>query len=205
MAPRYSAEVCEKDYPQYKDSTYKKVRLNASTWCTASLLTFVSQTWENIVHPGDHEGFERTFSKDMAQYIFAPASSSVTDVASFPKSSPADDGNPTLIPTSILLDPSVHHTFLIRTPKKAVPSYHRLCYPGAETGFDYFDPEEAGYSELRRLFDFVRSKGERQPMVVESEQLLAAPEKVLSKWCEEVQVPFDVSMLEWSEGTREHL
>lgn len=66
----------------------------------------------------------------MAQYVFAPLDSNVTSVDSFGGEGSIQPPNPTLIPTETLLDPSVVHTFLIRTPEKAIPSYHRLCYPG---------------------------------------------------------------------------
>lgn len=54
----------------------------------------------------------------------------------------------TLVPTDQLLAPHIRHTFLFRSPAKAVPSYYRLCIPpaSAKTGFEYFDPE--GMSHL---------------------------------------------------------
>ncbi|KAI5476726.1 hypothetical protein MNV49_007316 [Pseudohyphozyma bogoriensis] len=161
---------------------------------------FGPETWHNIVTAPSPN--TRTFSKDMAQYIFAPPSATSTSAASF-SSHHTTPTNPTLIPTSLLLDPSIHHTFLIRTPEKAVPSYHRLCYPGSETGFEYWDPEEAGYLELRKLFEFLRSEG-MEPEVIDSEDLLKKPEEVMSGWCERAGVEFEKSMLEWNEGTREH-
>lgn len=163
-----------------------------------------SQTWDNIVSPSSTgPQHVRTFSKDMAQYIFPqPLTSNTSPAASFGPSQL--DGNPTLIPTASLLDPSICHTFLIRTPQKAIPSYYRLCYPGAPTGFDFFDPREAGYEELRKLFNFLRSQGQ-EPLVLESEDLLREPETVMKEWCDHVGISFDPSMLEWNEGTREHL
>lgn len=55
----------------------------------------------------------------MAQYIVPPKSAANT-TPSLPSSS--KDGNPTVIPSELLLHPDVHHTFLVRTPEKAVPS-----------------------------------------------------------------------------------
>lgn len=137
----------------------------------------------------------------MAQYIFNRASD--TSVKSVPSYGPVEPSNPTLIPTEALLDPSIVHTFLIRTPAKACPSYHRLCYPGAPTDFEFYDPEEAGYRELRLLFDFLRSKG-RDPLILDAEDLLANPQDTMRKWCETVEVEFDPAMLEWKVGTQEH-
>ena len=140
----------------------------------------------------------------MAQYIFPPTYSSIKSVPSLPKK--RGDSNPSLIPSHLLLDPSIIHTFLIRTPVKACPSYYRLCQPPASavTGFHYYDPQEAGYRELRLLFDFLRSEG-RDPLIVESEELLKHPVEVMKMWCEEVEIEFNESMLSWSEGSKEHL
>ncbi|SCZ99579.1 BZ3500_MvSof-1268-A1-R1_Chr3-1g06118 [Microbotryum saponariae] len=202
ISKRYSPEQCAKEFPHYAEATFKK-------------------TWENVIKPNETK---RTFSKggarryhpsalernadvlgtlsDMAQYICNQASS--TDIKSVPSLGPVDPSNPTLIPKDSLLSPSVIHTFLIRTPSKAVPSYHRLCYPGSPTGFEYWDPEETGLRELRLLFDYIRKQTGRTPLVLDSEDLLADPEGIMKVWCDEVQVRFDPSMLEWNEGTREH-
>jgi hypothetical protein len=194
---------------------------------------FNRQVWGNMVN-ATTEGPNRTFSKDMAQvrppsdplsvpsvirpltgtvstlqYIFNQARS--TDVTSVPSLTPGggENDNSSLIPTALLTDPNIHHTFLIRHPSKAVPSYERLCYPGSDTGFDYFDPEEAGYRELRMLFDVVRENNKRQgrspPLLIESEALLKDPQALMKLWCEDCGINFDKSMLTWNEGTREHL
>ncbi|KDE06617.1 hypothetical protein MVLG_03113 [Microbotryum lychnidis-dioicae p1A1 Lamole] len=180
ISKRYSPEKCAKEFPHYAEATFKK-------------------TWENVIKPNETK---RTFSKDMAQYICNQASS--MDIKSVPSLGPVDPSNPTLIPKDSLMSPSVIHTFLIRTPSKAVPSYHRLCYPGSPTGFEYWDPEETGLRELRLLFDYIKKQTGRTPLVLDSEDLLADPEGIMKVWCDEVQVRFDPSMLEWNEGTREH-
>ena len=141
---------------------------------------------------------------DMAQYLFPLRNSTTTSVPSLPKDAEDDAENPTLIPSSRLLDASIHHTFLIRTPKKAVPSYYRLCYPGSPTGFEYWDPDEAGYAEERKLFDYLRSQG-LDPLVIDSEDLLKDPAGIMEMWCQDSQIPFEERMLSWGEGTREHL
>lgn len=143
----------------------------------------------------------------MAQYILPLASQKPYIPASFSSSSSDPDAvsNPTLIPDALLRDPSIHHTFLIRKPEKAIPSYHKLCFPGSETGFEYFDPAEAGYRELRLLFDYLREANGKTPLVLESEALLADPKTIMELWCSDSGIEFEESMLEWNEGTREHL
>jgi hypothetical protein len=139
------------------------------------------------------------------QYIFNQSSSThIKSVPSFCTDKDSTNDNTSLIPNSLLLDPSIHHTFLIRHPSKAIPSYEKLCFPGSDTGFEYFDPKEAGYRELRMLFDILKKEG-RQPLLIESEELLKDPKGVMGMWCADSGIDFDESMLEWNEGTREHL
>ncbi|BGO99501.1 hypothetical protein RTG_02080 [Rhodotorula toruloides ATCC 204091] len=161
-----------------------------------------AKAWAEVAKP--HPTM-RKFSKDMAQYLIDTSSPNGTVAASF-NGAKTTPNNPTLIPTSELLQPHISHTFLIRHPNKAVPSYARLCYPGAPTGFDYFDPSEMGYKELRMLFDFIREKTGKTPLLVESEELLKAPSKVVKAWCEHVGIEFKQEMLEWDDApeTRTH-
>lgn len=67
--------------------------------------------------------------------------------------------NPTVIPLPLLRQ--FHFTFLIRHPSRAIPSYYRCTVPplSARTGFHNFMPSEAGYDELRRLFDYLLQVG----------------------------------------------
>ncbi len=66
-----------------------------------------------------------------------------------------EHGNPTVVPLATL--GRFHFAFLIRHPRRAIPSYYRCCVPpqSAVTGFDGYMPNEAGYAELVRLFDFL--------------------------------------------------
>lgn len=158
--------------------------------CIASKTLYPLKIWDETTAV-NAEGKKRTFVKDvsdlqpqilrqpskltmrlsgtlqMAQYIIPPtnAATSTPTLPDFEK-----DGNPTVIPSDILLHPDIHHAFLIRTPAKAVPSecsafylvsfdkakcfvpgYYRLCGPpkAAITGFDYFDPAEVGLRESK--------------------------------------------------------
>lgn len=73
--------------------------------------------------------------------------------------------NPTVLPKEILQ--GFHFTFLIRHPRYSIPSFFRCTTPPLDkmTGFYDFIPSEAGYSELRRLFDYLRSVGQIGPKV----------------------------------------
>ncbi|KAL7269239.1 hypothetical protein RUND412_008105 [Rhizina undulata] len=122
--------------------------------------------------------------------------------------SPEDHDNPTVIPLSLLHD--YHFTFLIRHPRRAIPSYYRCTIPplSKTTGFDYFLPSEAGYRELRLFFDYVRSKGivdngEIELCVIDADDLLNDPEAVMKKYCESVGLEFTSAMLKWEEKEKE--
>lgn len=72
---------------------------------------------------------------------------------------PDEEDNPTVMPTDMLR--GFHWTFLIRHPRRSIPSYYRCTIPPLDsiTGFHEFMPSEAGYDELRRLFDYLLAQG----------------------------------------------
>lgn len=74
-----------------------------------------------------------------------------------------EPGNPTVVPAALLA--KFHFTFLIRDPHSSIPSYFRCTIPPLDklTGFYNFDPTEAGYDEVRRVFDYLRKIGEVGP------------------------------------------
>jgi len=138
----------------------------------------------------------------------------------FPYDTPAEPKNPTVVPREIL--ERFHFTFLIRHPKHAIPSYYRCCIPPLveRTGFNPFMPDEAGYEELRSLFDYCKNTGligpkicgrdgEDQPAgpppidsgieicVIDADDLLDDPEGILSKYCQSIGLDFDPEMLKW--------
>ncbi|KAI1155972.1 P-loop containing nucleoside triphosphate hydrolase protein [Nemania diffusa] len=126
-------------------------------------------------------------------------------------------GNPTVIPLDILK--KFHWTFLIRHPRRGIPSYVRCCSaPLSETtGWDHFKPSESGYLELRRLFDYLREqglvgpsvagrangaktgKGEVSITVLDADDLLDQPEAAIRAFCEQTDIPFDPDMLQWDD------
>ncbi|GAA5844617.1 hypothetical protein JCM5353_005163 [Sporobolomyces roseus] len=144
----------------------------------------------------------------MAQYLIDLSKPNGSIAESLSSSHSTTPNNPTLVPTELLFpsSPSMNHTFLIRHPSKAVPSYARLCEGEASaiTGFYGFDGKEMGYKELRKMFDFVREQTGKMPLLIESEELLKNPEAVMNMWCEEVGIKFEKEMLEWDDQKREH-
>jgi hypothetical protein len=136
--------------------------------------------------------------------------------------------NPTVVPGELLQ--KFHFAFLIRHPKSSIPSYFRCTIPPLSdmTGFDYFDPKEAGYKELRTLFDFLVKDGQIGPniagsgnrtfgaengstingsiahknnveiCIVDADNLLDNPYGVIEAFCKSVGLEYSPSMLKWN-------
>ena len=117
-------------------------------------------------------------------------------------------------------------TFLIRDPHSSIPSWYRCTIPPLDevTGFSDFYPNEAGYVELRKMFDFLRETGQVGPAVsgknnfeangvnggpvkskanntdicvVDADDLLDNPEGIVRGFCEAVGLDFSTRMLNW--------
>jgi len=119
-----------------------------------------------------------------------------------------------VVPEEILRQ--FHWTFLIRHPRHSIPSYWRCTIPPLDkvTGFFDFMPSEAGYDELRRVFDFlVKEKqvgpsiagqhgelknGEVAITVIDADDLLDHPAEIIEAYCKEVGLKYDPEMLNWN-------
>ena len=143
-----------------------------------------------------------------------------TTKAPYPYDTDTEPGNPTVVPRDTL--GKFHFTFLIRNPRSSVPSYYRCTVPPLDevTGFSDYMPSEAGYEELRRLFDYLRSIDQVGPgvagqvghkklskhaganqgaevCVVDADDLLDNPAGVIEGFCKSVGLNYDPSMLRW--------
>lgn len=147
---------------------------------------------------------KRVFIKDMAYYLFAPDGKPTSAARSLGGPEP---GNPTRLPVDILK--RFHFTFLIRHPRRAIPSYYRCTIPPLDevTGFYNFMPSEAGYEELVKLFDFLVETGivdKKQITVVDADDMLDNPEEVIRQFCDKVGLDFQPEMLKWRDEDRDH-
>lgn len=144
----------------------------------------------------------------------------------------AEISNPTVVPSALLQQ--FHFAFLIRHPRNSIPSYYRCCIPPLEdlTGFHGYRTDEAGYTELRRLFDYLIQLGCIGPeiegkdlpvgektnaihqgnhglnakiLVMDADDLLDNPTRIIEAFCESVGISFNPEMLVWdSEEDHEH-
>jgi len=137
--------------------------------------------------------------------------------------------NPTVVPDQMLR--KFHFTFLIRHPKWSIPSYYRCTVPPLSdiTGFDHFDPSEAGYKELRALFDYLKETGHIGPKkakgngqapetwnqkttshgngkmeieicVIDADDLLDNPYQMIEAYCSSVGLKYAPEMLKWGDN-----
>eukprot|EP00112_Aurelia_sp_Birch-Aquarium-sp1_P025371 Seg8401.1 transcript_id=Seg8401.1/GoldUCD/mRNA.D3Y31 product="Branched-chain-amino-acid aminotransferase-like protein 2" protein_id=Seg8401.1/GoldUCD/D3Y31 len=92
------------------------------------------------------------------------------------------------------------HTFLIRDPKKAIPSLYAASVNKNLTGWEYFDPKEGGFPQLGQLYRFITEKLDEAPVIVDADDLLENPEGIMQAYCEGIGVRFDKKILEWEPG-----
>ncbi|KAJ3956361.1 hypothetical protein N0V92_007089 [Colletotrichum tropicale] len=164
---------------------------------------FAETTYADVlsqIEEAGKEGGKRIFVKDMAQYLIPPNGGKAAIVPSAGKVPEA--GNPTVLPIETLR--KFQWTFLIRHPRRSIPSYYRCTVPPLDkmTGFYNFMPSEAGYAELRTLFDFLvkeRIVDESNLLVVDADDLLDDPEAIIRAYCQHVGLDFTDNMLNWGE------
>ena len=90
----------------------------------------------------------------------------------------------------------VTHTFLIRAPAEIAASCYALQGPRltlAEIGLEY------AYD----LYQAVLAAGGAQPVVVDSDDLIADPAATMAAYCAATGIPFRRSALYWSPGERD--
>jgi hypothetical protein len=85
--------------------------------------------------------------------------------------------------------------FLIRDPREVILSYIKKNP----------DPllEDLGFVQQSEIFDFVRERTKSVPPIVDADDVLKNPERILRRLCDTVGVEFDRAMLSWPPGLRE--
>ncbi|PGH28227.1 hypothetical protein AJ80_00117 [Polytolypa hystricis UAMH7299] len=153
--------------------------------------------------------------------------SSTSKKTPYPYGTAAEADNPTVVPAALLS--RFHFAFLIRDPHYSIPSYYRCTIPPLDdvTGFYEFYESEAGYDEVRRVFDYVRkiqlvgphdangntnigatdgqngthvTNGGYKPVqicVVDADDLLDNPPGIVEQFCKSVGIEYTPDMLIW--------
>ena len=82
--------------------------------------------------------------------------------------------------------------FLIRDPAKVIVSYLKKN--------TLKSIQDVGFKKLYEIFKLLNSK---EPIVINSDYLLASPEKYLKILCQKLNLDFDQNMLNWPKGYRD--
>lgn len=87
------------------------------------------------------------------------------------------------------------HTFMVRDPKAAIASHFRL---NPDLGRD-----EIGFAWLHEIYEAVENATGTEPVVIDGDDLVEAPEQVVEAYCARVGIPFVASALRWEPKLRE--
>jgi Sulfotransferase domain len=88
----------------------------------------------------------------------------------------------------------VTNCFLIRDPAKVIASYIKKN-PEPELN-------DLGFVQQAEIFDFVRSHTGSTPPVIDADDVLRDPERVLRLLCDKIGIEFSDAMLSWPPGPR---
>tara|TARA_B100000902_G_scaffold399925_1_gene473682 strand:- start:1153 stop:1869 length:717 start_codon:yes stop_codon:yes gene_type:complete len=80
---------------------------------------------------------------------------------------------------------------LIRHPKNVINSYTK------KNSLNHID--ELGYPQQYKIIKYLDSI-DKKFIVIDSHILLNNPKKILSQWCNSINLEFDISMLKWQKG-----
>ncbi len=87
----------------------------------------------------------------------------------------------------------VINVFLIRDPKQLISSLAQII--------PKVTMRDTGILRQYEIFNKLKSPG-RNPVVIDSGQILKDPEEALKKLCDAIGIPFDRKMLHWKAGSR---
>jgi hypothetical protein len=90
---------------------------------------------------------------------------------------------------------AVTNCFLIRDPREVIVSYVKKREDPALP--------DLGFMQQAEIFNFVRTRTNSVPPVVDAKDVLENPERMLRLLCDAIGVEFSESMLSWAPGLRE--
>ena len=89
---------------------------------------------------------------------------------------------------------SMRHCFLIRDPREVLLSLSKKT--------DAIDAWATGLPQQARIVDAVRQATGKQPLIVDSRDILLDPARMLQQICEGLDISFDAAMLAWEAGPK---
>lgn len=88
---------------------------------------------------------------------------------------------------------NLSNVLLIRDPAKLIASFAKVI-PNPTL-------QDIGIKKEWELYEFLLKLG-KEPIILDSEEVLKSPEKVLTTLCEMLEIPFSQKMLRWNPGPR---
>jgi len=89
----------------------------------------------------------------------------------------------------------MENIILIRNPKDVIFSYIKK--------YKLKNSFQLGYTQQMQLYNILQDYNKCEPIIIDSEDLLENPKKILKKLCKKCNIPFYSKMLSWPKGTRE--
>lgn len=86
------------------------------------------------------------------------------------------------------------NVFLVRAPERVLASYSAKR--------EEVSLADIGFERQSDLFKMVSDKLGHAPVVIDCEDILSAPDKMMSLLCQKIGISFDTSMLSWPSGPK---
>ncbi|XP_072027778.1 uncharacterized protein [Amphiura filiformis] len=96
-----------------------------------------------------------------------------------------------------------------RHPYRVFDSYRKSLNNGMEEGSpmvnitdipEHLLPKGLYYKEMHDLYMYVKEHFEPNPVIIDTDDLLADPGRVLKAYCQEVGIPYTDDLLQWKPG-----
>jgi len=216
LSERYEADEKGRLHSGFSESTFKTIFDRINSESAEGKRLFIKDITHYLVPP---EGKPATIAPSLLNYkrgvgtatpttgLAIPAEDNGLDRSTteasktrvpYPYDTPPEPGNPTVVPKDLL--EQFHFTFLIRHPRYSIPSYYRCTIPPLDdvTGFYNFMPSEAGYDEVRRVFDYLKSIGQVGPTVCgqDTDSDTSRPSSRLSSAASDASPPVDICVID---------
>ena len=86
--------------------------------------------------------------------------------------------------------------FLIRHPKMVVKSFMKSWSKG--------DFEDIGFNQQYQIYKYIINNIDKRPPILDSTKIRNNPKRILKKFCEVIDIPWDEKMLTWEPGLKEY-
>lgn len=101
----------------------------------------------------------------------------------------------------MFLNEKFTHSFIIRNPQRAVLSHYRALQRFMDNYDKYFveayERDDIAFVSLCEFYFFLKGKLNTDPVIIDADDLLANPEKMMKAYCERVGITYREGMTKW--------